>query len=41
MEEIIRAVVGSAALILAVPITTLLGSYVALGKLKKFRIVIV
>jgi uncharacterized membrane protein len=38
MEEIIRAIVGSAALILAVPITTLLASYVALGKLKKFKI---
>lgn len=40
MEEIIRALVGSVALLLAVPITTFLASYVSLGKLKKFRIVV-
>lgn len=32
MEEIIRAVVGSVALILAVPITTLIASYIALNR---------
>jgi uncharacterized membrane protein len=36
MEEIIRAIVGSAALILAVPITTLLGSWVSLNRKKLF-----
>lgn len=35
MEEIIRAIVGSTALILSVPITTLLASYVSLNK-KRF-----
>jgi len=34
MEEIIRAIVGSAALILAVPITTLLASWISLKKIK-------
>jgi uncharacterized membrane protein len=34
MEEIIRTIVGSAALILAVPITTLLASWISLKKIK-------
>lgn len=33
MEEIVRALVGSTALILAIPITTILGSYIALNKI--------
>jgi uncharacterized membrane protein len=34
MEEIIRTIVGSTALILAVPITTIIASYISLNKIK-------
>jgi len=37
MEEIIRALVGSAALVLAVPITTILASWISLNRKKIFK----